>query len=157
MSSQRQLPAQLQARPGGKMPLASSSAAAASSLPPPSPRGGSPYLVQPVQVHLLSHGDVTQCQDLNRAPESESQAPSVTGGVRPFPRRPAPQRSRPGSGSQETLPAGGGQPPRPASPRLFQARGSCSRTFLSRAHWALVHLQSNDGSGLAGPRILKRT
>ena len=60
------------------MPLASSSAAAASSLPPPSPRRGSPYLVQPVQVHLLSHGDVTQCQDLNRAPESESQAPSVT-------------------------------------------------------------------------------
>lgn len=33
---------------------------------PIGPGGGSPYLVQPVQVHLLPHGDVTQRQDLRR-------------------------------------------------------------------------------------------
>lgn len=30
----------------------------------PAPTGAEIYLVQPVQVHLLSHSYVTQCQDL---------------------------------------------------------------------------------------------
>lgn len=36
---------------------------AANPRPQPRPRGG-PYLVQPVQVQLLPHCDVTECQDL---------------------------------------------------------------------------------------------
>ena len=106
-----------------------------------------PHLVQPVQVHLLPHGDVAQCQDLREGPEGKSQASHAAQVPASSPDTLLPGLSRPGSSSQLThkpfscpalLSSAQAWPP----PRLFQVPpGSfSSRVFPSRAHWALLHL-----------------
>lgn len=79
--------------------------------------------MQPVQVHLLPHGDVTERQDLKRGHRATVRLRVRLKGFRQLPRHPSPHSALGlAQESQQTLPAGVGDGNAQPGPRLASSQ-----------------------------------